>query len=241
SLKHLLDTYDPTFSELDPEELDKNIYSEETEISQLDESSDEDKRSEDIIVISETAIRERKSMLLQPHENIGRLPKNILPNETVNEVKLFIKSLEEQQSEALAVRKYTRKRADGNITVRYEKDDIILLLSHYSYNRLLAAYNSVHPKKLIKKLPHNSQQPGSWFYQSLLKVHQFGFVDEGIDKYWHCVYTEGKALKGTNEASNPWDEFQLLKKDANPLNINNWDIRELLSRGLPEEKQVQNS
>ncbi|CAG8700354.1 15645_t:CDS:2, partial [Racocetra fulgida] len=61
------------------------------------------------------------------------------------------------------------------------------------------------------ELLYDPQQPGRWYYSSLLKVHQFELVDEDIDRHWHTLYTEGKALKGANEL---------------PL------------KGLPEEKQV---
>ncbi|CAG8526139.1 12135_t:CDS:2, partial [Dentiscutata heterogama] len=51
------------------------------------------------------------------------------------------------------------------------------------------------------ELPHNPKQPSLWYYLSLLKIHQFGLVDEGIDKYWHTIYTESKASKGLNEVT----------------------------------------
>ncbi|CAG8725367.1 14665_t:CDS:1, partial [Ambispora leptoticha] len=217
-----------------------------------------------------------------------------LPAETVNKAKSFIRRTGEQHGEAVAVRKYARKKADGQVTVSYEKHDMILLPSHYSYDRLLAAYNLMNPETLIKsrwtfrqlwradseltkivirkpskdkcdectvfkralkenvsdinedldaqlmahitdyremrdayendihvaktcdrssfrifsfdfaqnlELPHDPQQPGKWYYLSLLKAHQFGLVDEGIDSHWHVIYTEGKALKGANEVA----------------------------------------
>ncbi|CAG8700362.1 4303_t:CDS:2, partial [Dentiscutata heterogama] len=50
-----------------------------------------------------------------------------------------------------------------------------------------------------EKLPYNPQQLERWYYLLLLKVHQFGLVNEGIDHHWHTLYTEKKALKGTSE------------------------------------------
>ncbi|CAG8551576.1 14197_t:CDS:2, partial [Racocetra fulgida] len=117
------------------EETDEDICSEEIENFQLDDSSDEDimgEESKDIMKISEMAVN------------------NSLSDETVNATKLFIKSIGEQQGEALAVRKYTQKRADGKITVSYEQNDVVLFSFHYSYDHLYAAYNSLHPEKLVK-------------------------------------------------------------------------------------------
>ncbi|CAG8700318.1 11721_t:CDS:2, partial [Cetraspora pellucida] len=51
------------------------------------------------------------------------------------------------------------------------------------------------------ELPHDSQQPRKWYYPSLLKVYQFGLVDEGINNHWHAIYTKGKASKGANEVA----------------------------------------
>ncbi|CAG8561276.1 9596_t:CDS:2 [Cetraspora pellucida] len=265
SLEYFLDNYNYSFSELNSDEY---VHSDEEETSQLDESSNKEtmnKESENIISISEIAINECIKKLQQcclckrkcsekiSSDLLQHLPsKNILLNKTVNKVKLFIKSIGEQQGEALAVRKYTRKRVDRKITVSYEKDNVVLLLSHYSYIRLLAlskilirkpskdvcdkcilykhalkeSINNTNEnidqqltmhildyqamkdiyKNNIKEaktcdhslfcvfsfdftqnieLPHNSQQPGN----------------EGIDKHWHCVYTEGKALKKANEVT----------------------------------------
>ncbi|CAG8556568.1 16283_t:CDS:2, partial [Racocetra fulgida] len=143
NLEHILDISDPTFSESDSEKIGEDICSKEIdESSDINELSDENTTNNE----SETAayynlvswIKEHKSILSRPYKNIDQPSKNILFDETVNEAKLFIKLIGEQQTE-------------GKITVNYKKNDIILLSSHYSYERLLAIYNSIYPKKLIKK------------------------------------------------------------------------------------------
>ncbi|CAG8496743.1 10015_t:CDS:2 [Cetraspora pellucida] len=105
-------------------------------------------------------IRECQSMLPKLYGNIGRHLKNILSVETVNKAKLFIKSLGEQHDEQQAIRKYTHKKINGQITVNYEKVDIILLPSHYSYDRFLVAYNSMNSENHISS---------RWTFQKLWK------------------------------------------------------------------------
>ena len=95
-------------------------------------------------------LTECKSMLPRPHGNTSRSPKIKLPVETVNKAKSFIKWIGEQHGEAIAVRKYTRKKACGQVTASYEKHDVVLIPSHYSYERLLDAYNIINPEKFIK-------------------------------------------------------------------------------------------
>ncbi|CAG8785427.1 4759_t:CDS:2, partial [Racocetra fulgida] len=142
-------------------------------------------------------IQECKTMLPRPHSNTSHSPKNILSTETVNKTKSFINLMGERHGEALAVQKYTQKKTDRQIIVTYEKHDNVLLPSHYSYDRLLAIYNLMNSNNLIKshntfkkiwksdptlnvELPHDSQQPGKWYYLLLLKAYQFGLVDEEV-------------------------------------------------------------
>ncbi|CAG8604675.1 7479_t:CDS:2 [Racocetra fulgida] len=253
----------------------------------------------------------------QPHGNTGRSPKITLSTETVDKAKSFI----------IAVRKYTRKNMDGKIIVTYEKHDSVFLPSHYSYRRLLVAYNLLNPNNLIKshrtfqkiwksdlelgkiairkpskdmcdectlfkralkennnnvdedldmqllmhindyrsirdayeddirtakicdrslfrvfsfdfvqdvELPHDPQQPEKWYYLSLLKAHQFGLVDEGIDTHWHAIYTEGKASKGANEVASIVHLF-LTSAAGEAKKIQLWADN---CGGLSEEKQV---
>ncbi|CAG8683796.1 15390_t:CDS:2, partial [Cetraspora pellucida] len=189
---------------------------------------------------------EHKSMLPKPHGNTGCQPKNILPIETANKAKFFIKSFGDQHGEKQAVRKYIRKKKDGQITVNYEKDDVILLLSHYSYSRLLDLYNLMNPKNLInshvcdectlykRALKESSNYVNEDLDEQLIThvsdyrklrevyendiqkakssdhssfLHQFGLVNEGIDKHWHAIYTEGKASKGPNEVTSILNHF----------------------------------
>ncbi|CAG8578385.1 4906_t:CDS:2, partial [Cetraspora pellucida] len=210
-----------------------------------------------------------ETMLPPLHGNTDRSPVVKLSVETTEKIKSFIR-----------------------LIVQYEKNDLVLLPSHYSYNQFLAFYNLTHPdncvsnwsfrriwkddaelsKTIIRKpskdvcdectlfkralkecnnvdenldtqfakhiidyrsmreayendiqmakecnrsvfrvfpfdftqnveLPHDPQQPGKWYYSSLLKVHQFGLVDEGIDHHWHVLYMEAKASKGANEVT----------------------------------------
>ncbi|CAG8703297.1 3420_t:CDS:2 [Racocetra fulgida] len=279
-LEHFLDICDLTFSELYSEETDENIYFEEIENFQLDDSSAKDitgEESKDIMKISETAV----------NDHIERL----------------------QQCEALAVKKYTRKWADRKITVSYKQNDVVLLLFYYFYNHLHAAYNSLHPEKLIKshitfqkiwkndtklskiliKKPSKDVCDECILYKRALK-ESVNDTDKNIDTQLiaHISdYQEMKDIFGNTKrmyakleawcidhiidiikksASNnipinfekqkefncerpgiirakirvndPWDEFQLLKKKADPHSLNPWTIRELLPRGLSEEKQV---
>ncbi|CAG8658059.1 1019_t:CDS:2, partial [Racocetra fulgida] len=169
-----------------------DIYPQESE-SESSEDTTTDEESEDIVQIPEELhewVKNRKSMLPRYHGGIGHIPGNILSVETIDKAKSFIKRMGEQHGESIAVRKYTQKKTSEQITVTYEKDDITLLPSHYLYSRLHIAYNLMHPNKYIKKLPHDPQQSEKWYYLSLLKIYQFGFVDEGIDKHWHAIYTE---------------------------------------------------
>ncbi|CAG8506300.1 21834_t:CDS:2, partial [Cetraspora pellucida] len=241
-------------------------------------------------------IRERKSMLTKPYGNTGRQPKNILPIETANKAKFFIKSFGDQHGKKQAVQKYICKKKDGQITVNYKKDDVILLSSHYSYSHLLDLYNLMNLKNLINshvcdectlykcilkenskyvnkdldeqlithvsdyrelreniELSYNPQQPGSWYYLSLLKIHQFGLIKghtrNSVDRRFghtkleyakseawcidHLVdiinrsasnnisftYEKPGLMRAKIRVKDSWDEFQLLKKDANPVNL----------------------
>ncbi|CAG8490752.1 6751_t:CDS:2 [Racocetra fulgida] len=164
-------------------------------------------------------VQEQQSMLPQLHGNTGRRPDNALPVETLNKVKSFIRLVGEQHGESLAVRKYTRKKVDGQITVQYEKHDLNKIIIRKPskdvcdectlFKRTLKESNSTNEDLNDQfathvndyQLPHDPQQPGKWYYLSLLKVYQFGLVDEGIDLHWHNLYTEGKALKRANEVT----------------------------------------
>ncbi|CAG8559349.1 3592_t:CDS:2, partial [Racocetra fulgida] len=237
NVEHFFDTLDFATLESDSNDSNESTYEEDF---QSEESESELK--DDDSTGNESEEIKCRSMLPRLHGNIGRSPKIRLPAETVNKAKSFIRRTGEQHGEAVAVRKYARKKADGQVTVSYEKHDMILLPSHYSYDRLLAAYNLMNPETLIKifkralkenvsdinedldaqlmahitdyremrdayendihvaktcdrssfrifsfdfaqnlELPHDPQQPGKWYYLSLLKAHQFGLVDEGID------------------------------------------------------------
>ncbi|CAG8556410.1 998_t:CDS:2, partial [Racocetra fulgida] len=217
-LEHFLEICDLTFSGLDSEKTDEDIYSKEIENFQLDDSSDEDitgKESKDIMKISETAVNDHIEKLQQS-----------LPDETVNATKLFIKLIGEQQGEALAVRKYTQKRADERITVSYEQNDIVLLPSHYSYDHLHAAYNSLHPEKLIKNVCDKCI-----LYKCALK-ESVNDTDENIDTQLIAHISDYQEMRDMYE-----DDIKKAKT-TDPHSLNPWTIRELLPRGFPEEKQV---
>ncbi|CAG8798181.1 7592_t:CDS:2, partial [Racocetra fulgida] len=66
-------------------------------------------------------VKKRKSMLPPPHGNIGRISANILPVETINNTKSFIREIGKQNDKAVAVQKYTQKKTSGQVTVTYEK------------------------------------------------------------------------------------------------------------------------
>ncbi|CAG8587061.1 2590_t:CDS:2, partial [Racocetra fulgida] len=216
------------------------------------------------------------------HEKTAKFAKNYQLSYFVDKVKLFIKSFGDQYGEKQAVRKYTRKKKDGQITINYEKDDIILLSSHYSYNRLLYLYNSINQEscisgwtfrrlwkndaklsKIVIRKPSKDVCDECTLYKRAFKesrnkvdegldeqlvnhvtdyqVHQFGLVDEGIDKHWHAIYTKGKESKEPNEVTSMLHHFFVsVTGEAEEINAElvNLCPRELPSKGLPEEKQV---
>jgi len=45
-------------------------------------------------------------------------------------------------------------------------------------------------------IPHNPQQPASFYFYSLKKAYQFGIVDEELDQHVHYIYMESEGGKG---------------------------------------------
>jgi hypothetical protein len=48
-------------------------------------------------------------------------------------------------------------------------------------------------------IPHNPQQPASFYYYSLKKAYQFGIVDEELDNHFHYIYMESEGGKGCDQ------------------------------------------
>ncbi|CAG8652387.1 14729_t:CDS:2, partial [Racocetra fulgida] len=254
-------------------------------------------------------VQEKKSMLPPLHGNAGRSPVIKLRVETVNKIKSFIRLTGNQHElSKIVIRKPSKdvcdectlfKRALKESSNVNENLDDQFATHIYDYRAMREAYkNDIQMAKESNRsafrvlsfdfaqnveIPHDPQQPGRWYYSSLLKVHQFGLVEEGIDRHWHFLYTEAKAAKGANEVTSmvhlfltsvvvqkieyrfqikghtrnsvdrgfgntkreyarseikttdPWDEFQLLKPNANARSLN---PQELAPKSLSEEKQV---
>ncbi|CAG8745748.1 13059_t:CDS:2, partial [Racocetra fulgida] len=204
------------YEEIEYNEDEKMEYSDE-EIA--DDSQDESELDSNAFYCFCDWVREERSMLPSPHENAIHLPINKLSAKMVNKVKSFIRLTGEQHREG----KYTRKKIDRSITVQYEKHDIDVcdkctlfkcaLKENNNINEDLDNQFAIHMHNYhamreiyesdiqIAKAAYNPQQLGRWYYSSLLKVHQFGLVDEGIDHHWHALYTEAKASKRANEVT----------------------------------------
>ncbi len=48
-------------------------------------------------------------------------------------------------------------------------------------------------------IPHNPQQPASFYFYSLKKAYQFGIVDEELDQHVHYIYMESEGGKGCDQ------------------------------------------
>ncbi|CAG8742767.1 10585_t:CDS:2, partial [Dentiscutata heterogama] len=137
---------------------------------------------------------ECKLMLPKPYGNTGRQPKNILFIETANKARFFIKSFSDQHGEKQAVRKYICKKKDEQITVNYEKDDVILLPSHYSYSHLLDLYNLINPENLINSYVYDE----CILYKRALKESS-NHVNEDLDKQLITHVSDYQELKEVYE------------------------------------------
>ncbi len=51
------------------------------------------------------------------------------------------------------------------------------------------------------EVPHKAQQPQSFYFSSLKKVHYFGMVDEELDKHTHFIYYESIGGEGADETA----------------------------------------
>ncbi|CAG8512936.1 14688_t:CDS:2 [Racocetra fulgida] len=148
NLEYFIDTLDFATLESDKDSQCEDTMEEEfEEINQFNEKSEEIDENDQIAI--NNLIDKLRSCCSYKDSCIE---KNTLSTETVNKTKSFINLMGERHSEALAVRKYTRKKTDRQIIVIYEKHDNILLPSYYSYDHLLATYNLMNSNNLIKNV-----------------------------------------------------------------------------------------
>ncbi|CAG8482508.1 16116_t:CDS:2 [Cetraspora pellucida] len=155
-------------------------------------------------------------MLPLLHGNTGHSSVVKLSVETTEKIKSFIRLIGNQHDNHVSnwsFRRIWKNDAELSKTIiRKLSKDVCDECTLFKY--VLKECNSVDENLDIQFVKHiidycfmkeayenDIRMAKEWYYSLLLKVHQFELVNEGIDHYWHVLYTEAKASKGANEVT----------------------------------------